>query len=84
MLNLTDPAIWNEAYKVLTIGSPPVMVQLLMFNTMMMFLWNWRRARGIWAIRRETSIAIQVILLIGNLAILINPDPDFTGLPSLM
>jgi hypothetical protein len=53
------------------------MVQLLLFNTIMMILWSMRRARGVWAIRKETAIVIQVILLLGNIAILLNPDPDF-------
>jgi hypothetical protein len=81
MPNLTDPGIWNEAYHVLASGYPPVMVQLLLFNTAMMVLWSLRRARGVWAIRTETAIAIQIILLLGNIAILLNPDPDFAALP---
>jgi hypothetical protein len=80
-MNFTDPGIWNEAYRVLALGHPPVMVQLLLFNTVMMILWSMRRARGVWAIRKETAIAIQLILLLGNIAILINPDPNFTVLP---
>jgi hypothetical protein len=81
MPSLTDPGMWNEAYRVLAMGHPPIMVQLLLFNTVMMFMWNMRRARGVWAIRKETAIAIQILLLLGNIAILINPDPEFTTLP---
>jgi hypothetical protein len=80
-MNFTEPGIWNEAYRVLALGHPPVMVQLLLFNTAMMFLWSMRRARGVWAIRKETAIAIQVILILGNIGILLNPDPNFTLLP---
>ena len=81
MPNLIDPGMWHEAYRVLAMGQPPVIVQLLLFNTAMTVLWSLRRARGVWAIRRETAIAIQTILLLGNIAILINPDPEFTILP---
>ena len=81
MPSLTDPGMWNEAYRVLATGTPSVMVQLLLFNTVMMVLWNMRRSRGVWAIRRETAIVIQIILLLGNIAILLNPDPDFVTLP---
>jgi hypothetical protein len=81
MPSLTDPGMWNEAYRVLATGSPSVMVQLLLFNTIMMILWSMRRARGVWAIRKETAIAIQAILLLGNIAILLNPYPDFATLP---
>jgi hypothetical protein len=81
MPSLTDPGMWNEAYRVLATGSPSVMVQLLFFNTVMMILWSMRRARGVWAIRKETAIVIQIILLLGNIAILLNPDPDFATLP---
>jgi hypothetical protein len=81
MPNLTDPGMWNDAYRVLATGTPSVMVQLLLFNTVMMVLWSMRRARGVWAIRKETAIVIQIILLLGNIAILLNPDPDFVALP---
>lgn len=81
MPSLTDPGMWNEAYRVLATGSPSVMVQLLLFNTVMMILWSMRRARGVWAIRKETAIVIQIILLLGNIAILLNPDPEFATLP---
>jgi hypothetical protein len=81
MAGFTDPGIWNEAYRVLAIGQPPVIVQILLFNTVMMVMWSLRRARGVWAIRRETAIVIQVILIIGNIAILLNPDPEFRTLP---
>jgi hypothetical protein len=81
MPNLTDPGMWNDAYRVLATGTPSVMVQLLLFNTVMMMLWSMRRARGVWAIRKETAIVIQIILLLGNIAILLNPDPDFVTLP---
>src|SRR5262245_63559832 len=46
MPSLTDPGMWNEAYRVLATGTPSVMVQLLLFNTVMMVLWNMRRSRG--------------------------------------
>jgi hypothetical protein len=81
MPDLTDPGMWNDAYRVLATGTPSVMVQLLLFNTVMMMLWSMRRARGVWAIRKETAIVIQIILLLGNIAILLNPDPDFVTLP---
>jgi hypothetical protein len=81
MPSLTDPGMWNDAYRVLATGTPSVMVQLLLFNTIMMILWSMRRARGVWAIRKETAIVIQIILLLGNIAILLNPDPDFATLP---
>jgi hypothetical protein len=81
MAGFTDPGIWNEAYGVLATGQPPVIFQILLFNTAMMVLWSFRRARGVWAIRRETAIVIQVILIVGNIVILLNPDPEFGTLP---
>jgi hypothetical protein len=81
MAGFTDPGMWNEAYRILAMGQPPVILQILLFNTAMMVLWSLRRARGVWAIRRETAIAIQIILILGNIAILMNPDPAFTTLP---
>jgi hypothetical protein len=83
MSGLFEHGIWLEAYRILASGEPPIMFQLLVFNTVMMVFWHLRRKQGLWTIRRETAIGLQVALLVGNIAILINPDPGFTGLPQL-
>ena len=83
MPGLFEQGMWLEAYRILASGDPPIMFQLLLFNTLMMVFWHLRRKRGLWTIRRETAMALQVALLVGNIAILVNPDPGFTGLPNL-
>jgi hypothetical protein len=83
MPGLFEQGMWLEAYRILASGDPPIMFQLLLFNTLMMVFWHLRRKRGLWTIRRETAMALQVALLVGNIFILINPDPGFTGLPNL-
>jgi hypothetical protein len=81
MPGLFEHGMWLEAYRVLGSGQPPIIFQLLVFNTIMMVIMHLRRKKGLWTIRRETAIAVQAILLIGNIAILLNPDPDLTRLP---
>jgi hypothetical protein len=83
MSGLFEQGMWLEAYRVLASGEPPILFQLLMFNTIMMVFWHLRRKRGLWTIRRETAIGLQVALLVGNIAILLNPDLGFTGLPDM-
>ena len=83
MSGLFEQGMWLEAYRILASGDPPIMVQLLVFNTIMMVFWQLRRKRGLWTIRRETAIGLQVALLVGNVAILLNPDLAFTSLPNL-
>jgi len=63
-------ADWDELYAFLAQGSPPLAVQILVINTIFVMLWIIRRMRGAPALRRETSIAVQAILIIANLAIL--------------
>ena len=83
MSGLFEQGMWLEAYRILASGEPPIMFQLLMFNTLMMVFWHLRRKRGLWTIRRETAIGLQVALLLGNIVILLNPDSAFTSLPNL-
>lgn len=83
MPGLFEHGMWLEAYRILASGEPPIIFQLLVFNTIMMVFWHLRRKQGLWTIRRETAIGIQLALLIGNIAILVNPDPGFTQLPTL-
>jgi hypothetical protein len=83
MSGLFEQGLWLEAYRILASGEPPIMFQLLMFNTLMMVFWHLRRNRGLWTIRRETAIGLQVALLLGNIVILLNPDSAFTSLPNL-
>jgi hypothetical protein len=78
-----EHGMWLEAYRILASGEPPILFQLLMFNTIMMVFWHLRRKQGLWTIRRETAIGLQVALLLGNIVILVNPDPTFTSLPNL-
>ena len=78
-----EQGMWLEAYRVLASGEPPILFQLLVFNTIMMLFWHMRRKRGLWTIRRETAIGLQVALLVGNIAILLSPDLGFTGLPDM-
>jgi len=65
---------WDEVYAFFAQGSPPLAIQILIVNTIFFMLWIVRRMRGAPALRRETSIAVQAILVIANLAILFQKD----------
>jgi hypothetical protein len=83
MPGLFEDGMWLEAYRTLASGEPPIMFQLLVFNTIMMVFWQLRRKRGLWTIRRETAIGLQVALLLGNIFILLNPDLGLPTMPNL-
>src|SRR5215216_3635559 len=42
MSGLFEQGMWLEAYRVLASGEPPILFQLLMFNTIMMVFWHMR------------------------------------------
>ena len=65
---------WDEVYAFFAQGSPPLAIQILVVNTIFFMLWIVRRLRGAPALSRETSIVVQAILVIANLAILFQKD----------
>jgi hypothetical protein len=67
-------ANWGELHAFFTQGSPPLAMQILILNTMFFILWILRRMRGARALRRETSILVQSILIFANIAILFQKD----------
>ena len=63
-------ADWGELYAFFAQGSPPLAIQILILNTIFFMLWIVRRMRGAAALRRETSIVIQALLVFANAAIM--------------
>jgi hypothetical protein len=63
-------ADWGEIYAFFAQGSPPLAIQILIINTIFFMLWIVRRMRGAPALRRETSMIVQAILILANMFIL--------------
>jgi hypothetical protein len=69
-MDLFWQADWEELYTFFAQGSPPLVIQILIINTIFFMLWIVRRMRGAPALRRGTSITIQVLLIFANAAIM--------------
>ncbi len=63
-------APWNDIYVFFTKGHPPLALQILLLNTVVLALFMARRMRGARAVRSETSIAIQCFLIFANALIM--------------
>ena len=61
---------WAYLYDFFAEGSPPLAIQILVLNTIFFMLWIVRRMRGARALRRQTSITVQAILIAANCIIL--------------
>jgi hypothetical protein len=73
-MNLFWQANWEELYDFFAQGSPPLAIQILILNTIFFMLWIVRRMRGAPALRRNTSIIVEAILIIANALILFRRD----------
>jgi len=74
MLNLIDLIPWNEYRDFFASGHPPVILRLIFINTIFLMVWVVRRARGATAWRSQTSVALQIILLIANFFAMTSSD----------
>ena len=74
MLDLFERTNWESAYFYLTGGSPPLIVQLLVINTIFLILFILRRATGIYNRKAHTSYVIQGLLLFANIAVLMQSE----------
>lgn len=74
LMETVQSAHWGDAFRFLAEGGYPVGLQLLMLNTVVLAIWMLRRARGAYALRRETMIVVQYALIVANIAILMQRD----------
>ncbi len=70
IIDLAERAPWGDIYDFLAGGQPPIIVRLLLFNTLLFILFAVRRARGGGAMRQSAAIRIQVLLIVANFLIL--------------
>jgi hypothetical protein len=74
---------WNELYRILSAGNPPLAMQLLVLNTFFFMLFIVRRMRGSSAMRREVAITVQALLLAANGCLLFQ-DTIFSAVRTLL
>ena len=74
MLDLFERTNWESAYFFLTAGSPPLIVQLLVINTIFLILFILRRVTGIYTRKAHTSYIVQSLLILGNIAVLMQSE----------
>ena len=68
---------WELAREHLLRGEPPLITQLLVFNTVIFIVWALRRMRGGRAIRYKTAVTVQAMLVAANCFLLMNGELDF-------
>ena len=78
MFKLFENAPWHQVYDFLADGNPPLVVRILVLNTMFFILFAYRRARGIPAMREATAIKVQGFLIAANALILFEPEIEAT------
>lgn len=74
MLELFRRARWDQAYDFLASGEPPMMVRILMINTIFLILYMIRRARSPHPMKDHTVLQIQGLLVLANALILFQRD----------
>lgn len=78
MIDLFLRAPWNELYGFFTKGQPPLVFQLLLLNTVIFALFMARRLRGARAMRHETAVTVQSLLILANALIMFRDDLGIT------
>jgi hypothetical protein len=63
-------AHWNEFYRILSAGDPPLVLQLLAVNSIFLIFCVVRRMSGSAVMRPEVANMIQSLLLFANAAVL--------------
>ncbi len=70
MLERILNAPWWQLSQFLSRGNPPIITQIMGLNTIFFILFIVRRMRGAAALRRDTAIMVQVLLVISNSLVL--------------
>jgi hypothetical protein len=70
MLDMFYQARWGELYAFLAEGNPPLIVQLMVVNTIFFVVFIMRRRRGARSMRAQTASTIQGLLIFANTIVL--------------
>jgi len=55
-------------------GNPPLVVRVLILNTIFLMVFAFRRARGVTIMGQKTALKVQVFLIAANALILFQPE----------
>jgi hypothetical protein len=67
MLDMFREAQWDELFAFFARGTPPLISQLLVLNTIFFILLIVRRMRGARTVNAETASMVQCLLLVANM-----------------
>ena len=70
MLELFKEARWDELYAFFATGNPPLVLQLLVMNTIVFMVFVLRRMRGVRTLHSETASMVQSLLLFSNMLVI--------------
>jgi hypothetical protein len=74
MLDLIRRTNWDQLYYYFAKGNPPLILQLLMLNTIFFIWFAIRRMRGARTMRASTASTIQSVLLAANFFIVLRDN----------
>ena len=72
--DLIYQARWDELYQFFTNGYPPLVLKLLIINTIFLVLFIIRRARATYRLRPTTAYAVQGLLIASNAMVMFQND----------
>jgi hypothetical protein len=61
---------WIDLYSFLTSGEPPLLLRLLIINTIFLVLFIIRQARAKHTMRPTTAYLVQALLILSNIAVM--------------
>ena len=67
-------ARWDQLYILFFSGYPPLMLKLLVINTLFLVLFIYRRATAKHKMRSNTAYALQAVLIVGNAFMIFQND----------
>lgn len=73
-LDLIQRARWNDLYLFFMDGNPPIVLRLLLLNTIFMVFVIVRRMRSKDSTRSQSSLVIQGLLILANFAVMFQSD----------
>jgi len=67
-------APWHHLYNFFADGNPPLVVRVLILNTIFLLVYIFRRARGVSMMGQKTALQVQVFLIAANALMLFEPE----------
>ena len=74
MIEFFQNAPWHHLSDFFANGNPPLILRILILNTVFFVVFAFRRARGIPAMRAKTAVWVQSLLITANALVLFEPE----------